>query len=66
MLRDPQLLMVLVGKDLVVLLLGVLLHVLVMVDDRPMLPVLMDTGLHLVLLHLMLLLSLLLLLLFVL
>jgi hypothetical protein len=43
-----------VGKEFVVLLSGVLLRWLVLVGDRPMLPVFMGKGLQLVGLHVML------------
>jgi hypothetical protein len=46
--RGQLLLSVLVGKGLVVPLLGVLSQMLVLVGDRPMLPVFMGKGLHLV------------------
>jgi hypothetical protein len=45
-----------VGKDLVVLLLGVLSQLLVLVGDRPLPPVYMAIVLHLVVLHMLLLL----------
>jgi hypothetical protein len=43
-----------VGKELVVLLLGVLLQLLMLVGDRPLLPVFMGRGLQLVVLPMML------------
>jgi hypothetical protein len=43
-----QLLLMLVGKEIVVLQLVVLLHVVVFVGDRPLRPVLVDRGLPLV------------------
>jgi hypothetical protein len=49
-----------VGKELVVLMLGVLMQLLVLVGDRPHLPLLMGRGLQLVVLDLMLLMLLLL------
>jgi hypothetical protein len=51
----------LVGKEMAALLLGVPLHVMVFVGDRPLLPVFMGRGLRLVGLHSMMLLLLLLL-----
>jgi hypothetical protein len=43
-----------VGKDLVVLVMGVILKPLVLVGDRPLLPVFIGRGFQLVVLHLML------------
>jgi hypothetical protein len=51
------------GKQLVVLLLGALLHLLALVGDRPLLPVLISIGLQLMMVQLMLLMMVLLLLL---
>jgi hypothetical protein len=63
MVRGQLLLLVLVGKDMAVLLLRLLSHLLVLVCDRPLLPVFMGRRLQLVVLQLMFLLLLLLLLL---
>jgi hypothetical protein len=56
LVRGQLLLLDLVGKELVVLLLGLLLQLLVLVGDRPLLPVFTGRGLQLVVLQLMLLL----------
>jgi hypothetical protein len=47
-IRGKLLLMVLVGKEHVVLLFGLLSQMLVLVGDRPLPPVFMDGGLQLV------------------
>jgi hypothetical protein len=52
--RCRLLLVVMVGKELVVLLLGVLLQMLVLVGDRPLLPLFMGRGLQRVVLEMML------------
>jgi hypothetical protein len=51
--RGKLVLLVLVGKEMVVLLLGVLSQLLVLVGDRSLPPVLMGRGLPLVLMQLM-------------
>jgi hypothetical protein len=61
LVRDHLLLVVLMGKEMVVLLPGTPWHVLVVVGARPLLPASMSRGLRRVVLQLMLLLMLLLL-----
>jgi hypothetical protein len=48
LVRGQLLLLVLVGKEMVVLLLVVFLHVLVLTNDRPLRPALVGRGLQLV------------------
>jgi hypothetical protein len=56
LVRGRLFFMVFVGKEVVVMLMRLFLHMLVMVGDRPLLPVFMGRVLHLVVLQLMLLL----------